>query len=303
MSYTELYVSSDPNITYRIEGKNPSVRIIGVPFDYTSCFRPGSRFAPNAIRTAYQNVEIYSNRLDMDMESRTIEDLGNLRHTANIDRMLESVERVTSEQSAQGIPLAILGGEHSITFGSFGSFLSGKKRKKVGLVIFDAHLDLREEFSDLDLSHATFLMQLIKRKNLNPENILHIGTRAASKAEWLFAAKSGLNLIPAHEAHDLKIAKRKVIKFVRRFDQIYISYDLDGMDPAYAPGVGTPEPFGLTSEEVLSYLYMMKGSKIPVFDIVELAVPYDNGITAAVAAKLLNETACVASLASTKVAD
>src|SRR5207245_5296239 len=98
-------------------------------------------------------------------------------------------------------------------------------------------------------------MQLVKERKLKPENVLHIGTRAASKGEWVFAKENALGMIPAHEAHDLEAGKKKLTKFSQKFDQIYISYDLDAMDPAYAPGVGTPEPFGLSSEEALQYLH------------------------------------------------
>jgi agmatinase len=302
MSYKELYIASDPLITYLIKGKSPAVRILGVPFDYTSCYRPGSRFAPNWIRTAFQNIEIYSPRLGVDMESESIEDLGNLKTTANLDDMIRSVERVTTELLDEKTPLCILGGEHSITFASFGALLgSTSKQSETGFVIFDAHLDLRDEYSGLELSHATFLRRLIERRKLDPRNVFHVGTRGASKVEWEFARDSGMNLLPSHEAHDLERGTGKIKSFAKNYDTLYLSYDLDAMDPAYVPGVGTPEPFGLSPEEVLSYLYALKGSHFSVFDIVELAVPYDaGGITAAVAAKLLNETACVATFAEKK---
>ncbi len=297
MSYTELYISSDPNISFNVKGKKASLRIVGVPFDYTSCFRPGSRFAPNSIRTAFQNIEIFSHRLGVDMENSTIEDLGNIRQTANIEQMIESVAKVTGELVNDKIPIAILGGEHSITYGSFGIFLDSKSAKNsTGLVIFDAHLDLRKEFSGLELSHATFLRQLIERRGLNALDVFHIGTRAASSEEWKLAKQLGINILAAHQAHDVARGSEQLREFAEKHEQIYVSIDLDGMDPAFVPAVGTPEPFGLTPEEVLNYIYALRGAKIPVFDIVELAVPYDNGTTAAVAAKLLNETACLASL-------
>jgi agmatinase len=283
MSFVELFLSADPNISYVEPGVEPVVRILGVPFDYTSCYRPGSRFAPNAIRGAFQNIEIYSRALGIDLERLTIQDLGNMRHTARLEDMVSSVEKVTEQLVPEEIPLAFLGGEHSITYASFSAM-----PKNTGLVIFDAHLDLREEFSGLSLSHATFLRRLLER--ISSRQVFHIGGRAASKPEWEFLEKQKIRHVSPDSVSDHYTESiRRLWEFAEAFDSIYISVDLDGMDPAFAPGVGTPEPSGLSSQQFFGMLHSLKGTKISAFDIVELAAPFDSGTTAVFAAKTLSE--------------
>ncbi|MEM2211045.1 MAG: agmatinase [Nitrososphaerales archaeon] len=293
MTYREFFIARDPLITMLKEGVPPIVRVFGVPFDATSTYRPGSRFGANAIREAFMNIEVYSTMLGIDLEDLSIEDLGNLRYTTSIDQMVYSVEKVVYELIHEGKAFAMLGGEHTATFGACSAM-----PKDSALIVFDAHLDLRDSFADLKLSHATFLRRLLEKKDA--QNTIIIGSRAASSEEWRMADKIGLTIISADSLYALKNPQKLLKDFISDFEKVYISIDLDVLDPAYAPAVGNPEPIGISTRQLLEFLYTLKGKEIIGFDIMELSPPYDNGSTACVAAKLLAELTCLTYLGKVK---
>jgi len=282
MSYKDLFLTSEPLITFIKEGVKPIVKIFGVPFDSTVSFRPGARFGPNAIRQAFMNDEIYSLFLDVDLETSSVLDLGNLKLTNNVEEMVYSVEKVVTEIVREGGTFGVLGGEHTLTFGTYLPVF-----KDTALIVFDAHLDLRDEFAGLKLSHATFLRRLTDK--IGAESMVHIGSRAASREEWKVADKIGLSLISMQTIHTIANAERILSDFLKDFENVYVSIDLDVLDPSIAPGVSNPVPDGLSVHKLLEFLYSLKGKKIVGFDIVELTPLYDNGITAVVATKLMNE--------------
>jgi len=281
MSYRDLFLTPEPLITFVKEGIKPVANIFGVPFDATSTFRPGARFGPNAIRQAYMNIEIYSPFLDVDLESLSILDLGNLKLTSDVDEMIYSVGKVVVEMVKDKVTFGVLGGEHTLTFGTYLSVPKGN-----ALIIFDAHLDLRDEFAGLKLSHATFLRRLTER--IGTDSIIHIGSRAASSGEWKVADKIGLPLISMQTIYAIANSEKLLSDFLKGFENVYVSIDLDVLDPSFAPGVGNPEPDGLSVHKLLEFLYSLK-KRIIGFDIVELTPMYDNGTTSVVAAKLMNE--------------
>ncbi|MCP8321796.1 MAG: agmatinase [archaeon] len=282
MSYKDLFLTSEPLITIIKEGIKPIASIFGVPFDSTVTFRPGARFGPNAIRQAYMNIEVYSPFLNVDLESLSVLDLGNLKLTNNVEEMVYSVGKVVKEIVQEAVTFGVLGGEHTLTFGTYLSV-----PKDTALIIFDAHLDLRDEFAGLKLSHSTFLRRLTDR--IGTESIVHIGSRAASREEWNTADKIGLSLISMQTIYNIANSEKLLLDFLKDFENVYVSIDLDVLDPSFSPGVSNPEPDGLSMHKLLEFLYSLKGKKIVGFDIVELTPLYDNGITAVVAAKLMNE--------------
>ena len=152
MSYIDLYLNKEPMIISPNEEGDLTATIFGVPFDSTHSYKPGSRFGPDAIRTAFNNIEIFHPELGVDLESVGIEDLGNTKHTADVHEMTNMVSKLTSELSNKDRLLAILGGEHSLTYGAYMGL-----PKDTGFVVFDAHYDLRDSYADLSLSHAAFL--------------------------------------------------------------------------------------------------------------------------------------------------
>jgi agmatinase len=278
VSYRDLWLTPTPNISNFLKDEVPKVSVFGVPFDATSTYRAGSRFAPNAIREAFLNIEVYFRDLDVDLERVCIEDLGNLKQTGSVQSMVVAVQKVTEELLQQNKLPAILGGEHTLTYASY--LATGCST----LVVFDAHLDLRDEFADMRLSHATYLRRLLEE--VDTEAIV-IGARAASKEEWEFAEKNGVKVLPPPQDDRSLQDYVKAVRSTIGQRSVYVSIDLDVVDPAYAPAVGNPEPGGLTSRELLTVLSALKGCRFVGFDIVELDPLLDTGASAALAAKAL----------------
>jgi len=286
------YLSAAPLVTLSAPGQRADVQVIGAPFDGTSTYRTGSRSGPDAVRAAFWNIEVYSRPLDLDLEELSLEDLGNVRHTARVEEMVAMTEATVRESVAAGYVPAVLGGEHSITYGAFSAMPDD-----TALLVFDAHLDLRDEYDDLRIMHATYLRRLIERRP--GLRVAHIGARAATKDEWRFAAEAGVTIITADQVHAAgeEGAARQLEVALEGVASVYVSIDLDGLDPAYAPGVSNPEAGGISSRQLLRYLYALRDTPIRGFDIVELCPQYDpSGITAVVAAKFLAELCGLAHL-------
>ncbi|GIU71065.1 MAG: arginase [Candidatus Nitrosocaldaceae archaeon] len=273
MSYIDLYMQ-DNSLTQG--NKEPDLYLFGVPFDSTCSYRPGTRFGPNAIREAFKNIEYNSYYNDKDIKRISIKDLGNTRFTVNAEYMLDMVNKVANESISKGFT-CILGGEHLITLGSY------MATKESSLVIFDAHYDLRDEFTDTRYSHATFLRRIVEQRG--SDNILHIGARGYGSDELEFLENARIASIKARDIND-NIIKDHISVLD---DELYISIDLDAIDPAFAPGVGTPEPLGLNVYQFFNALKLFNEHKVKAFDIVELSPPYDNGNTAILAAKIMLE--------------
>jgi len=284
MSAIDAYVSREPLVSNSAPGKDVFAKILGVPFDFTSSFRPGSRFGPNSLRNAFMNIEIYSHTLDIDLEKLSYVDLGNL-NTADVMLMVKRLREVVSE-IVPAHKVAIMGGEHSITYGAFTAM-----PEDTSLLIFDAHFDLRDELLDLKFSHATYLRRLLEVRK--PKNLMVVGVRAGIQQEWEYAAREGIQTLTIDEILNKSDGSR-LVDFVNKSEKLYVSFDLDVLDPATAPGVGNPEPKGLSSDQLFSYLYKLREADILGFDIVELCPPYDNGSTATLAAKLMAEMLCIA---------
>ena len=287
MSFLDLYMSNNPLITNPNENADSSAIVFGIPFDSTHSFRPGTRFGPDAIRLAFNNIEIFSNRFNVDLEDVGIKDLGNTRHTVVVSEMIDMVGKITSELVTKNKQLFVLGGEHSLTYGTFLSF-----PKETGYIVFDAHYDLREEYADTKYSHASYLRRIIEQRGA--ENIIHVGARSFAKEELEYKLEHHIQTITDKEIRNGN-GPKLVKDAISTFDKLYLSIDLDVLDPAFAPGVGNPEALGITSRELFEMVYSMEGKVIRCMDVVELCPSYDNGATASVAAKLMAEVIAMSS--------
>ena len=281
MSFADLYMNRNPLITSPNEEGDVSAIVYGIPFDSTHSFRPGTRFGPDAIRLAFNNIEIFSTRFNVDLESVNVEDLGNTKHTVVAAEVLDMIGKITSELVLRDKQIIILGGEHLITYGTYMSF-----PKDTGYIVFDAHYDLRDEYADIKLSHAAYLRRIIEQRGA--DNIVHVGARSFVKEELAFKTEHNVRTITDKDIRDGK-GPKLVKDALSTFNKVYLSIDLDVLDPAFAPGVGNPEAMGITSRELFDMVYAMENNIIRCMDIVELCPPYDNGATASVAAKLMAE--------------
>ncbi|KON28521.1 hypothetical protein AC481_01110 [miscellaneous Crenarchaeota group archaeon SMTZ-80] len=258
--------------------------ILGVPYDKTSTYRPGSRFAPSHIREASLNIETYSFKTNLDLEEIKICDLGDLNIVDSLEETLKRLKIVVTEiVNADKIPI-VIGGEHTITTGVFKSL-----KENSALMIFDAHLDFREEYMGSNFSHATFVRHLMNA--LGPEKIILAGTRAVSKVEVEYAKKIGLFYITTNEIqqNEANVIINKIKSKISDLKKVYISLDMDVLDPAYAPAVGNPEGFGINIKDLMEIIYGLRDIPLSGFDLVEVVPHYDQGVTAIQAAKIIFE--------------
>jgi len=273
-------MTKSPLIMNPNDNSEPVAVIFGVPFDSTHSYKPGCRFGPDVIRDAFNNIEIFQPEFGIDLETVNINDLGNTKHTVVATEMLQMVENITAELKKQNKQLIILGGEHLITLGSFSCF-----PKDTGYVVFDAHYDLRDQYADIKLSHAAYLRRIVEK--CGSENIVHVGARAFVKEELAFLKEHNISTVSDKEIRDGN--GPKLLKDITStFDNIYLSIDLDVLDPAFAPGVGNPEAVGISSRELYDLVTTLQNKKIVAADIMELNPTYDNGATASMAAKMIS---------------
>jgi len=260
----------------------------GVPFDWTSTYRSGARFAPQAIREASLNLETYSFHTGLDVEELMIHDLGDLHVSSETRETLSRVELVVKELLKAGKTPVLLGGEHTVTLGAIRA-LNGK----FSVISFDAHLDLRDEYMKRRVSHTTFMRRL--HEQLHPLRIVELGTRAVCKEELEYARQNAdISFITSNEIMRSKV--EEVVKRVRELltesDKFYLTIDMDVLDPAYAPAVQNPEPEGLDMWTLLELLHGICDSRVVAFDLVEVTPHYDMGITALQASKIIFESLC-----------
>ncbi|MFQ6106288.1 MAG: agmatinase [Thermoplasmata archaeon] len=257
--------------------------IFGVPFDGTSTFREGARLAPEKIREASYNFESYVYEHGIDLNDVPFHDTGDVECPDRVEDVLERVKGISGKFLESGKITVAMGGEHSFT----PAVVAGLD--DVGVIILDAHLDFRDSYEDEKNSHACVTRRI--SEIVGTDHVLPIGIRSLSKEELTDAKELGLSYIPASEIFEKKLmgtVARKALSLVERRD-IYLSIDLDVIDPAFAPGVGNPEPCGLTPTQV-SELIDLLGSRLVGVDFTEVSPPHDDGITSLLAAFLTRET-------------
>jgi agmatinase len=269
--------------------------VLGVPYDKTSTYRAGSKFAPGAIREASLNIETYSFRSKFDLEDAQICDIGDLHVVDSVDETMRRLSAVEGEiLKASKIPIAI-GGEHTISFGTIRSF-----PRDIGIVCFDAHADMRDEYLGEKLMHATFLRRIIEK--VGADKVVHVGLRALCKEELAFIEKNHVRHFSMRDLrrHDVEEDARLIRRAVSNFGKLYVTVDMDVFDPGFAPGVGNPEPDGLWPDLFFTILTALCDERLAGLDLVELSPNYDTGVTAVLAAKILFEAICAAESARRK---
>ena len=261
--------------------------LLGVPFDATSSFRPGAKFAPNAIREASWNFETFNHEHRIDIADIAIHDSGNLEDFARVEDMLKEVHSAVEGILDNGSFPIVMGGEHSLTPGVLAAL---REEQDFGVIVLDAHMDFRDEYLNVRSSHACATRR--SSEIVGPEAIVPIGVRSVSRDEMEEIEKDFNGRFHYIDSYEVKRtgmcrAVKRALKWMNK-KQYYLSLDTDALDPAYAPGTGTPEPFGLTSWDVLEAVKLL-APRLVGFDIVEIAPNYDNGNTAALGARIIRE--------------
>ena len=260
------------------ENKNyesANIIMLGLPFDGTVSYRPGSRFAPEQIRLASWGLEEYSPYFDKHLEDCNFHDAGDLEFPlCNTVKSLDLIEKNVDEIYKDGKRVFGIGGEHLVTLPEIKAV--SKHYDNLAIVHFDAHTDLREEYLGEELSHSAVIRHA--GKIIGYENIKQIGIRSGMKDEFEHMKKYNTR---AYKYEDLDVLKDK---------NIFVTVDLDVLDTSIMPGTGTPEVGGLTFNELLGWFKYISKFNIVGADVVELAPDYDaSGASTAVATKVIRE--------------
>lgn len=288
----ELYVVRTPYIFNGVISRHEKnlFAVVGVPLDSTSSFRGGCRFAPYNIRLASQTLELLSLRTLVNIEEVPIEDIGDVAIPhGDVVRSLNIIENVISEVISDGLRPVVIGGEHILSLGVIRGIVKALG-SDVCFLCFDAHSDFRYEYLGVRYSHACTTRRIYEI--LGSQRIYLTGVRAISNEEYKDIKNSNIKYITSHQIRSLgfREVSRNIIKSLDQCRKLYISIDLDVVDPAYAPGVTTPEPEGITPTELLDILQALIDERVIGFDLVEVTPSYDSSmITSILAAKVINE--------------
>ncbi len=252
--------------------------LLGVPFDRTTTFRSGARFAPTTIREASSNFEMELFEHGVTFADIKFHDSGDLYEEGTVDDMVKAIEEEARRVVSAGKFLVATGGEHSITPPIVRAY-----GKDISVITIDAHLDYRDSYQGLKNSHACAHKRI--EDIVGKGNVFAFGIRSISGEE---DHKNALyaDAFTIHEKGCMNVFREMLAKLKKK--PVYLSLDIDGIDPAYAPGTGTPEPFGLTPMEVKDIIDEL-APRLVGFDVVEVCPPYDNGNTSILAARLIRE--------------
>ena len=254
--------------------------LFGVPFDSTTSFRPGTRFASKAMRSESFGIETYSPYQDGDLEDFAVFDSGDLELPfGNTQRVLDQIEEHTAEILKDGKIPCMIGGEHLVTLGAMRAVV--KQYPDVHVIHFDAHADLREDYLEERFSHATVLHRVWDL--VGDGKIFQFGIRSGDRSEFVWAKDHVFT--NKFNFHGLKEIVNQL-----QGKPVYFTLDLDVLDPSVFPGTGTPEAGGVSFQELLEAMIQVSHLNIVGFDVNELSPVYDqSGSSTAMACKVLRE--------------
>lgn len=259
----------------------------GVPMDATGSFQPGSRFGPPRIREASYGLETYSMALDRDLEAVSVADLGDIELPfGNVPAALERIRATAAEVMNQQKRFLAVGGEHLLTLPLIESVVA--RYPDLVVVHWDAHADLRDTYLGERLSHATVLRRVSEL--LQPGHLYQFGIRSGTADEMSYAREH------THLYLEEVYAPLSSLREELRGRPLYVTIDLDVIDPGFFPGTGTPEPGGISSAEALRALRLFDGLDVVAMDLVETMPLADiSQRTAALAAKMVRDAILVIS--------
>lgn len=259
--------------------------LFGIPMDFTTSYRPGTRFGPGRIREASYGIEDFSYHQVADLRDKAFHDLGDVAVVyGDVGRTLERARAVARRIVADGKIPFMMGGEHLVTVPVVHAV--AERYPDLVLLQFDAHADLRVEYTGNPLSHATAMRRCLDV--VPPRNLYQFGIRSGTREEYQYA-REHCHLYP----HEVLAPLQKLIPSLSG-RPVYITIDIDVHDPAYAPGTGTPEPGGISSREMIAAIQAMAGLNVVGFDVVEVAPNLDETDRTVVLGALLIREALLA---------
>ncbi|NUP50539.1 MAG: agmatinase [Catenulispora sp.] len=269
------------------EVEHCDVAVVGIPFDSGVSYRPGARFGPSAIREASRLLRPYNPGLDVSpFAAQQVADAGDIAcNPFDINEAVESIEQLAGELAEPGRRLVVIGGDHTVSLPLLRAV--AQRHGPVAMLHFDAHLDTWDTYFGAEYTHGTPFRRAVEQGLLDTEAISHVGTRGPlyGKQDLQEDRRLGFGIVTSSD-----VMRRGVDEVVDALRQrigdrpLYISIDIDVLDPAHAPGTGTPEAGGLTSRELLEILRGMAAMNLVGGDVVEVAPAYDHAEITAVAA-------------------
>ena len=280
------------------------VGFVGIPFDTATSYRTGARFGPEAIRSASSLLRPWHPPLAVDVfEGRSVADLGDLAVTpGNAEKTAAQIAEALGEVLAAGVTPIVAGGDHSIVLGELRAHAAAAG-EPLALVLLDAHADTWDEYYGERYFHGTPFRRAVEEGLLVPERSFLAGMRGPlyAASDLGDARAMGFEILSTDELRALSPTEygRRVRERVGD-GPVYFSFDIDVIDPAFAPATGTPEVAGLTPHEALAFIRSLAGMRFSGFDVVEVAPPYDNAgqVTALLAANIAYEFLALTAVAS-----
>ena len=255
--------------------------LFGAPFDCTTSYRPGARFGSGVIRRESYGLETYSPYQDRDLKATQVIDIGDLELClGDTKKALDQIEACADQILSDGKRPFLLGGEHLVTLGAFRAV--ARRYPDLTVIHFDAHADLRDEYLGTPLSHACVLRRC--HELLGDGRIFQFGIRSGDQSEFLWGRKHVSTILYHFSGLEQTLSQLSG-------KPIYFTLDLDVLDPSVFPGTGTPEPGGVSFEELRKAATLVcSKARIIGCDVTELSPPYDpSGISAAAACKIVRE--------------
>lgn len=275
------------------------IGLVGVPMDLGVTNRAGARLGPRALRMV-ERIGAYHHQHKIEpAKMKRIVDLGDVPFRSRFDlaSCLDDIETYFATCARAGLRTLAVGGDHSITLPILKAL--GAKQP-LGLIHFDAHCDTEGPIEGIKFHHGGPFREAVLAGVLDPDRTIQIGIRGPEEPCWEFSYASGM--IVVHMEEVCEIGVHGVVERARRVvggGPCYVSFDVDALDPCYAPGTGTPESGGLTMREAIDMLVGLAGLNVVGADVVEVAPAYDPGyVTATSGAQLLFEVACLVALSS-----
>jgi guanidinopropionase len=282
---------------YREDPKGVDIGLIGVPFDGGVTNRTGTRHGPREVRNQSSLMRKINQASGIaPYELCGVADLGDawVQRPFNLEGSLEEIERFFARVHAAGVVPLACGGDHAISL----PILRAIARKQpVGMVHFDAHCDTGSNYLGSNYHHGAPFARAVEEGLLDPKRTVQIGIRGGvnDRDIWKFSHDSGMRVIYMHEFYEMR--PEHAMAEARRVvgeGPTYVSFDIDGLDPAYAPGTGTPEVGGFTTLEAQIMIRKLQGLELIGADLVEVSPPFDpSGVTALTGATILFELLCV----------
>ncbi len=267
----------------------PDITIVGFPYDGAVCYRKGAAKGPDAIRKVSSEIPPVLETGEL-LRGLVIRDDGNLPFGKNFVAAFPKIEKEVEERAARSFVLT-LGGDHSVVIPVHRAF-SKRATEKIGLIFVDAHTDLSDTFDGSSYSHACPLRRTMETDRFDPKKTVLVGTRCFEMAGLQFIQENEMKMVPAYEVAErgMKAVADEIVKQFADMQNVYLSIDIDALDPAFAPGTGIPDAGGLTTRDVITLIRRLHPLPIVGADLVEVAPPLDvSDITSFAALRIITE--------------